>query len=170
MGALRGDDFAYRWRDFRGESPDDVGGGRTEEVHRIDHVEDVAADALGEGDLGGNDPCIVLPDADSLAIAEPLFWSMFLLNGQACIGLKRLFVHEDLYDALTQAICACAARQRVGDGFDPEATLPAPTPSAATINPIIPSICHSPPAARSLASPATSENRSRQPAPSEPRF
>lgn len=48
---------------------------------------------------------------------------MFLLNGQACIGLKRLFVHEDLYDAVAQAICACAARQRMGDGFDPEATL-----------------------------------------------
>ena len=48
---------------------------------------------------------------------------MFLLNGQACIGLKRLFVHEDVYDALSQAICACAVRQRMGDGFDPEATL-----------------------------------------------
>jgi hypothetical protein len=51
-------------------------------------------------ELGGNDPGIVLPDADPQAIAEPLFWSMFLLNGQACIGLKRLFVHEDVYDAL----------------------------------------------------------------------
>jgi acyl-CoA reductase-like NAD-dependent aldehyde dehydrogenase len=33
-------------------------------------------------ELGGNDPGIVLPDADPQAIAEPLFWSMFLLNGQ----------------------------------------------------------------------------------------
>jgi acyl-CoA reductase-like NAD-dependent aldehyde dehydrogenase len=74
-------------------------------------------------ELGGNDPGIVLPDTDPQAIAEPLFWSMFMLNGQGCITLKRLFVHEDLYDALTQTICACAARQRVGDGFDPEATL-----------------------------------------------
>ncbi len=39
IGALHGDDFAYRGRDFRGESLDDVGGGRTEDVHRVDHVE-----------------------------------------------------------------------------------------------------------------------------------
>ncbi len=74
-------------------------------------------------ELGGNDPGIVLPDADPKAIAEPLFWSMFLLSGQGCITLKRLFVHEDLYDAVAQAICACAARQRLGDWLDPEATL-----------------------------------------------
>jgi acyl-CoA reductase-like NAD-dependent aldehyde dehydrogenase len=74
-------------------------------------------------ELGGNDAGIVLPDADPQAIAEPLFWSMFLLNGQGCITLKRLFVHEDLYDAVAQAICACAARQRLGDWSDPGATL-----------------------------------------------
>ena len=74
-------------------------------------------------ELGGNDPGIVLPDADPKAIAEPLFWSMFTLSGQGCITLKRLFVHEDLYDSVAQGICACAARQRLGDGLDPEATL-----------------------------------------------
>jgi acyl-CoA reductase-like NAD-dependent aldehyde dehydrogenase len=74
-------------------------------------------------ELGGNDPGIVLPDADPKAIAEPLFWSMFLLSGQGCITLKRLFVHEDLYDSVAHGICACAARQRLGDGLDPEATL-----------------------------------------------
>jgi acyl-CoA reductase-like NAD-dependent aldehyde dehydrogenase len=74
-------------------------------------------------ELGGNDPGIVLPDADPKAIAEPLFWSMFTLSGQGCITLKRLFVHEDLYESVAQGICACAARQRLGDGLDPEATL-----------------------------------------------
>jgi acyl-CoA reductase-like NAD-dependent aldehyde dehydrogenase len=72
-------------------------------------------------ELGGNDPGIVLPDADPKAIAEPLFWSMFTLSGQGCITLKRLFVHEDLYDSVAQGICACAARQRLGDGLDPGA-------------------------------------------------
>ena len=63
-------------------------------------------------ELGGNDPGIVLPDADPKAIAEPLFWSMFMLSGQGCITLKRLFVHEDLYDSVAQGICTCAASQR----------------------------------------------------------
>jgi acyl-CoA reductase-like NAD-dependent aldehyde dehydrogenase len=74
-------------------------------------------------ELGGNDPGIVLPDADPQAIAEDLFQSMFLLSGQGCITLKRLFVHESIYQALTEALISCAQRQKLGDGFDPETTL-----------------------------------------------
>src|SRR5712671_6744408 len=47
-------------------------------------------------ELGGNDPGIVLPDADPQAIAEDLFRSMFALSGQGCVTLKRLFVHESI--------------------------------------------------------------------------
>jgi acyl-CoA reductase-like NAD-dependent aldehyde dehydrogenase len=39
-------------------------------------------------ELGGNDPGIVLADADPNAIAQDLFNSMFLLSGQGCICLK----------------------------------------------------------------------------------
>ena len=69
-------------------------------------------------ELGGNDAGIVLPDADPADIAESLFWHMFMLNGQACIGLKRLFVHEDLYLPLTSALVTYAQRVKTGDGFD----------------------------------------------------
>src|SRR5262249_7341869 len=41
-------------------------------------------------ELGGNDPGIVLADANPQAIARDLFNSMFLLSGQGCICLKRL--------------------------------------------------------------------------------
>jgi acyl-CoA reductase-like NAD-dependent aldehyde dehydrogenase len=74
-------------------------------------------------ELGGNDPGIVLPDADPQAIAEHLFLSMFALSGQGCVTLKRLFVHENMYQALTDALISCAKRQKLGDGFDPETTL-----------------------------------------------
>lgn len=74
-------------------------------------------------ELGGNDPGIVLPDADPQAIAEYLFRSMFLLSGQGCVTLKRLFVHESIYQALTEALISCAQHQKLGDGFDPETTL-----------------------------------------------
>ncbi|MGE7993114.1 aldehyde dehydrogenase family protein [Pseudomonas sp. NPDC089554] len=74
-------------------------------------------------ELGGNDPAIVLPDADPQAIAEPLFWSMFMLNGHACISLKRLYVHESIYPAVTQALQAYAAQIKTGDGFDPHSAL-----------------------------------------------
>jgi len=74
-------------------------------------------------ELGGNDPGIVLPDADPQAIAESLFQSMFALSGQGCVTLKRLFVHESIYQALTEALISCAQNQKLGDGFDPETTL-----------------------------------------------
>jgi acyl-CoA reductase-like NAD-dependent aldehyde dehydrogenase len=45
-------------------------------------------------ELGGNDPGIVLPDADPQAIAENLFRNMFALSGQGCVTLKRLFVQN----------------------------------------------------------------------------
>jgi acyl-CoA reductase-like NAD-dependent aldehyde dehydrogenase len=73
-------------------------------------------------ELGGNDPGIVLPDADPKAIAEPLFWSMFLLSGQGCITLKRLFVHEDTLRLRRPGhlrLCGPpAARRLVGSGGD----------------------------------------------------
>jgi acyl-CoA reductase-like NAD-dependent aldehyde dehydrogenase len=74
-------------------------------------------------ELGGNDPGIVLPDADPQAIAESLFRSMFAVCGQGCVTLKRLFVHESIYQALTEALIFCAQHQKLGDGFDPETTL-----------------------------------------------
>ena len=62
-------------------------------------------------ELGGNDSGIVLPDADPQAIAEYLFRSMFALSGQGCVTLKRLFVHESIYQALTEALISCSTSE-----------------------------------------------------------
>lgn len=74
-------------------------------------------------ELGGNDPGVVLADADPNAIAQDLFNSMFLLSGQGCICLKRLYIHEDIYPALTDALVAVARSAKVGNGLDPDTTL-----------------------------------------------
>ena len=74
-------------------------------------------------ELGGNDPGIVLADADPNVIAEGLFNSMFVLSGQGCICLKRLYIHENIYSAVTDALVAVARSARVGDGFDPDTVL-----------------------------------------------
>src|SRR6201987_2524245 len=74
-------------------------------------------------ELGGNDPGIVLQDADPHAIAENVFRSMSALSGQGCVTLKRLFVHESIYQVLTEALISRAQNQKLGDGFDPETTL-----------------------------------------------
>lgn len=67
-------------------------------------------------ELGGNDAGIVLPDADPAAIAEGLFWGAFINSGQTCAALKRLYVHDDIYDAVCDALVDYAASVPLGDG------------------------------------------------------
>jgi acyl-CoA reductase-like NAD-dependent aldehyde dehydrogenase len=74
-------------------------------------------------ELGGNDAGIVLPDADPKAIAEGLFWGAFINNGQTCAALKRLYVHDDIYDDVCAALVDYARNIPVGDGFDPTSLL-----------------------------------------------
>ena len=69
-------------------------------------------------ELGGNDAGIVLPDADPRAIAEGLFWGAFINTGQTCAALKRLYVHEDVYDAVCEALTEVAAAMPMGQGRD----------------------------------------------------
>lgn len=69
-------------------------------------------------ELGGNDAGIVLPDVDPSAIAEGLFWGAFINNGQTCAAMKRLYVHESVYDDVCRALTDYARNIPVGDGQD----------------------------------------------------
>jgi acyl-CoA reductase-like NAD-dependent aldehyde dehydrogenase len=68
-------------------------------------------------ELGGNDAGIVLPDADPQAIAEGLFWGAFINSGQTCACLKRLYVHDSIYESVCKHLSAYAANIPVGDGL-----------------------------------------------------
>jgi acyl-CoA reductase-like NAD-dependent aldehyde dehydrogenase len=69
-------------------------------------------------ELGGNDAGIVLDDCDPDEIAPKLFWAAFSNNGQICAAIKRLFVHESLYEALCESLTAIAGEIVVGAGLD----------------------------------------------------
>lgn len=69
-------------------------------------------------ELGGNDAGIVLPDVDPKAIAEGLFWGAFINTGQTCAALKRLYVHDSVYDAVCEALVEVAAAMPMGVGLD----------------------------------------------------
>ena len=73
-------------------------------------------------ELGGNDVGIVLDDVDVDTAAEKIFGSAFLNMGQTCAALKRLYVHENVYDALTQKLTQIANAQVVGNGLDSTTT------------------------------------------------
>ncbi|WP_284752369.1 aldehyde dehydrogenase family protein [Arthrobacter sp. efr-133-R2A-120] len=69
-------------------------------------------------ELGGNDAGIVLPDADPKAIAEGLFWGAFINTGQTCAALKRLYVHDSLYEEVCTELTKVAANMPMGVGLD----------------------------------------------------
>ncbi|WOE33227.1 MULTISPECIES: aldehyde dehydrogenase family protein [unclassified Acinetobacter] len=71
-------------------------------------------------ELGGNDVGIVLDDVDIETTAEKIFASAFLNVGQTCAALKRLYIHENIYDALTAQLVKIAERQHIGNGLNPQ--------------------------------------------------
>lgn len=73
-------------------------------------------------ELGGNDAGIVLEDADIDQIAPAIFQSAFLNMGQTCAALKRLYVHDSMYDALVQRLVELAQQQVLGSGLDSSVT------------------------------------------------
>ncbi|PII83332.1 aldehyde dehydrogenase [Leucobacter sp. OLJS4] len=74
-------------------------------------------------ELGGNDAGIVLPDVDPKAIAEDLFWGAFINTGQTCAALKRLYVHDSVYDAVVEELAKVAAAVPMGVGVDEQNVL-----------------------------------------------
>lgn len=74
-------------------------------------------------ELGGNDAGIVLPDVDPKAFAPKLFSVTFHNSGQTCACLKRLYVHESIYEQLCAELATIAKKAVVGDGLKPETEL-----------------------------------------------
>ncbi len=71
-------------------------------------------------ELGGNDPAIVLDDADPKAIAKKIFFACFVNSGQVCMAIKRIYAHEDVYDELCEVLAEEARNAPYGDGLDPK--------------------------------------------------
>ncbi|HKP08610.1 MAG TPA: aldehyde dehydrogenase family protein [Microbacterium sp.] len=69
-------------------------------------------------ELGGNDAGIVLPGTDPAAIAENLFWGCFINSGQTCAALKRLYVHDSVYDQVVDTLAGMAQAMPMGRGLD----------------------------------------------------
>lgn len=74
-------------------------------------------------ELGGIDAAIVFPDVDVEATAEKLFWSAFTNSGQVCIATKRAYIHEDIYEAMRDALAGLARNMPVGAGATPGTAL-----------------------------------------------
>lgn len=74
-------------------------------------------------ELGGNDAGIVLDDADPKEIAQDLFWGAFINTGQTCAALKRLYVHDSIYDAVCEELAELARTLPMGVGLEEDNVL-----------------------------------------------
>ena len=74
-------------------------------------------------ELGGNDAAFVLPDVDVNAIAPQIVGAAFHNNGQTCAALKRLYVHESIFEQLSEAIVKHTENIKVADGLSDGAEL-----------------------------------------------
>lgn len=71
-------------------------------------------------ELGGNDPIIVMDDADVGKAAELAAGGSYKNSGQRCTAVKRMFVHEKVAEAFTEALLAKTQSWAYGDPLDPK--------------------------------------------------
>ncbi|WP_018634153.1 aldehyde dehydrogenase family protein [Neomegalonema perideroedes] len=74
-------------------------------------------------ELGGNDAAIVLPGADPEKIAPGIFGGAFFNAGQTCLAIKRVYVHDSIYDEVCAQLGRLADAAVVDDGLRQGATI-----------------------------------------------
>ncbi|RCW40952.1 acyl-CoA reductase-like NAD-dependent aldehyde dehydrogenase [Halopolyspora algeriensis] len=75
-------------------------------------------------ELGGNDPAIVLADADlGPETMQRLFSGTFDSTGQICMAIKRLYVHRSRYDEVVEGLSEILSATRLGHGLDENVTM-----------------------------------------------
>jgi acyl-CoA reductase-like NAD-dependent aldehyde dehydrogenase len=76
-------------------------------------------------ELGGNAACIVDEDADLDDAVARIIIGAFYQSGQSCIGVQRIIVHANVYDAFKDKLVAATRALKMGDPRD-EATFIGP--------------------------------------------
>ncbi|MEQ8210066.1 MAG: aldehyde dehydrogenase family protein [Lacipirellulaceae bacterium] len=97
-------------------------------------VAEVVGARLGRSllELGGNNAMIVAPSADLELAVRAIVFAAVGTCGQRCTSLRRLIVHRDLVDKLSDRLQSAYASLPIGDPRD-EGTLVGPLVSAAAL-------------------------------------
>ncbi|WPH04900.1 Hypothetical protein R9X50_00779700 [Acrodontium crateriforme] len=69
-------------------------------------------------ELGGNDASIVLPDVDVQKVAPELVMGAFQNSGQVCVATKRIYIHQDIYEDMLNAMVEFTKTMKVGAPSD----------------------------------------------------
>src|SRR5437667_866029 len=87
------------------------------------HIADKAGYRRIVLELGGNDPLIVMEDADLDKAAELAVAGATKNSGQRCTAVKRVLVVESVAAAFAERVVAQAKKLKAGDPMDPETHL-----------------------------------------------
>jgi acyl-CoA reductase-like NAD-dependent aldehyde dehydrogenase len=75
-------------------------------------------------ELGGNDPAIILEDADLGApTMKAMLGATFQMTGQVCMAIKRIYVPSKRRDEFLESFAKAAESLVVGDGLEPAVTM-----------------------------------------------
>ncbi len=82
------------------------------------HVMSVAGPQLKRVslELGGSDPVIICADADVDAAVKAVIIGRYWNAGQACLGCKRVYVHDSVFDTFVSQLVDRVGRYEPGDG------------------------------------------------------
>src|SRR6266849_2376990 len=69
-------------------------------------------------ELGGSDPMIVCEDADVDTAAKMAVVGRYFNCGQMCLGVKRLFLHDSVYDGFVGQLKTILEKKTVGPGTE----------------------------------------------------
>ncbi|AOA59122.1 NAD-dependent succinate-semialdehyde dehydrogenase [Acinetobacter larvae] len=67
-------------------------------------------------ELGGNAPVIVFDDANIEQAVKGIIASKFRNSGQTCVCANRIYIHESIYDVVSERVVAEVEKLKVGDG------------------------------------------------------
>jgi acyl-CoA reductase-like NAD-dependent aldehyde dehydrogenase len=74
-------------------------------------------------ELGGKDPAYVRADVDVAKVAASVADGAFFNSGQSCCAVERVYVHQDVFGAVVDAMVAAARGYVLGDPRDESTTL-----------------------------------------------
>ena len=74
-------------------------------------------------ELGGNDPLIVLDDANTDAAVKGVINGAYLNAGQVCMGVKRIIVQEGIYEEFKAKLVEGTSKIKMGNPMDKKTQL-----------------------------------------------
>lgn len=69
-------------------------------------------------ELGGNNACIVMEDADIELVLKAVFFSAIGTAGQRCTTMRRLYIHESLYEIIKKRLLKAYKSITIGNSLD----------------------------------------------------